>query len=127
MAQRTTTHPKIDMIWNHVPVEAKGDGSRLGKLTIRNVIDNNIRDLDITGLFYAIGHKPNTDPFKDQLKLDDDGYIATIPGTAKTSVDGVFAGGDVQDKVYRQAITAAGSGCMAALECERWLGAHNID
>ena len=127
MAKRTEEHPKIEMVWNHVPIEAKGDGSRLGKLIVKNVKDNSIKDLDVSGLFYAIGHKPNTDPFKDQLKLDDEGYIVTTPGTSRTSVEGIFAGGDVQDKTYRQAITAAGSGCMAALECERWLGIQNIE
>ncbi|MDH5656115.1 MAG: thioredoxin-disulfide reductase [Spirochaetia bacterium] len=127
MADRAVSHPKIEILWSHVPVEAKGDDQRLRSLTVKNVKDNSTNDIEVNGLFYAIGHKPNTDPFKGQLDLDSEGYIATIPGTAKTNVEGVFAGGDVQDKVYRQAITAAGSGCMAALETERWLGENNLE
>jgi thioredoxin reductase (NADPH) len=90
-------------------------------LALRNVIDNTERTLPVTGFFLAIGHTPNTKPFAGKLRLDDSGYVIPAPGGTTTSVPGVFACGDVQDIVYRQAITAAGSGCAAALDCERWL------
>lgn len=124
MAERTVNHPKIEMVWNHVPVETKGDGNLLKSVVVKNVLTDEVKELPANGLFYAIGHKPNTDPFVGQLDLDEQGYIKTVPGTTRTSVEGVFAAGDVQDKVYRQAISAAGSGCMAALEAERWLEAQ---
>jgi thioredoxin reductase (NADPH) len=126
MAERTLANPKIEMVWSHVPIEAYGDDKRLSGIKIRSTKDGSEKNLDVSGLFYAIGHKPNTDPFRGVIDLDEDGYIATKPGTCLTNVDGVFAAGDVQDKHYRQAISAAGSGCMAALDVERWLGAHEI-
>ena len=109
------------MVWNSVPLEAHGDANKLTVIKVKNVQSGQISDLSVGGLFYAIGHKPNTDPFKGQIELDADGYIVTRPSSTYTSVEGVFAAGDVQDKKYRQAITAAGSGCMAALDAERWL------
>ncbi|KAJ3042070.1 thioredoxin-disulfide reductase [Rhizophlyctis rosea] len=127
MADRLLKHPKVEVLWNKIPIEAKGD--RLMKqLVIQDTVTGEQSTLDVNGLFYAIGHKPNTDVFKGQLELDEVGYIkvrpnAGVPSTY-TSVEGVFAAGDVQDKTYRQAITAAGSGCMAALDCERWLEAQ---
>lgn len=121
MAERVLAHPKIEMVWNHVPVETKGDGRLLTSVVVESVDGKGNTELPAAGLFYAIGHKPNTDPFVGQIDLDETGYIKTIPGTTRTSIEGVFAAGDVQDRVYRQAVTAAGSGCMAALEAERWL------
>ena len=120
MAQRALNNPKISVIWNTEVVEVKGDQFVTG-LRIRNVETKQESDLGVQGMFLAIGHKPNTDIFKGQLELDETGYIKTKPHSSYTSVDGVFAAGDVQDHVYRQAITAAGSGCMAAIDAERWL------
>ena len=108
------------MQWNSVAEEALGDDA-LKSVRIRNVRSNEISVIDAEGLFYAIGHVPNTGFLDGQLALDDTGYIVTTPGTTQTSVEGVFAAGDVQDKVWRQAVTAAGTGCMAALEAERFL------
>lgn len=121
MQKRATTHPKIEIIWNTTVEGAQGNGNQLTALSVKDVTNGKTRELAVGGLFYAIGHKPNTEIFEGQLDLDETGYIKTVPGTTKTSVEGVFAAGDVQDKNYRQAITAAGSGCMAALEAERWL------
>lgn len=125
MQDRVLKHPKIEVIWNHVPVSAGGDDRQLRNIKLRHTKDDSERELPVSGLFYAIGHKPNTDPFVGQLEMDAEGYIVTQPGATFTSVEGVFAAGDVQDKRYRQAVTAAGSGCMAALDAERWLeGQH---
>jgi thioredoxin reductase (NADPH) len=124
MAERAVNNPKIEVLWNHVPVEVKGDGKLMNQLVIEDTTTKVRRTLECRGLFYAIGHKPNTDVFKGKVKLDEDGYVIVKPGTTFTNIEGVFAAGDVQDKRYRQAITAAGSGCMAALDCERWLEAH---
>jgi thioredoxin reductase (NADPH) len=121
MQKKALTHPKIQMVWNTAVEEAVGGAGGLNGLITKNLITGETKELPVGGLFYAIGHKPNTDIFKDFLTLDDVGYIITKPGTTQTNVPGVFAAGDVQDRVYRQAITAAGSGCMAALEAERWL------
>ena len=88
---------------------------------MRDVLTDEVSTLPVTGLFVAIGHRPNTDLFKGVLDMEDNGYLITQPGTSYTNIPGVFACGDVQDHVYRQAITAAGSGCMAAIDCERWL------
>ncbi|TGL58494.1 thioredoxin-disulfide reductase [Leptospira sarikeiensis] len=124
MQKRATTHPKIEIIWNTTVEGAKGNGNQLTSLAVKELTTGAVKELPVGGLFYAIGHKPNTEIFEGQLDLDETGYIKTVPGTTRTSVEGVFAAGDVQDKNYRQAITAAGSGCMAALEAERWLEAQ---
>ncbi|EOQ87614.1 thioredoxin-disulfide reductase [Leptospira yanagawae serovar Saopaulo str. Sao Paulo = ATCC 700523] len=124
MQKRALEHPKIEILWNQTVVEAKGGAGGLTSIVLENTKDKSQKDLEVGGLFYAIGHVPNTEIFKGQLNLDETGYIITKPGTTQTNVEGVFAAGDVQDKVYRQAITAAGSGCMAALEAERWLEGH---
>ncbi|EQA70840.1 thioredoxin-disulfide reductase [Leptospira noguchii] len=121
MQKRATTHPKIEIIWNSQVKEAKGDGKNLTSLTLEDTINGQKKELSVGGLFYAIGHKPNTDIFQGILNLDESGYIKTVPGSTKTNIEGVFAAGDVQDKIYRQAVSAAGSGCMAALDAERWL------
>jgi len=124
MQKRALNHPKIEILWNKTVIEAKGGAGGLSTISLQDTVDKSISDLNVGGLFYAIGHIPNTEIFKAQLNLDETGYIITTPGTTKTNIDGVFAAGDVQDRVYRQAITAAGSGCMAALEAERWLEGH---
>jgi len=121
MAKRLMNNPKITILWNTVAVECQGDGDLLNNLRIRNVLSGEEKDLPVSGLFYAIGHEPATAIVRNQLQVDADGYILTVPGTTQTSVKGVFAAGDVQDKRYRQAITSAGSGCMAALEAEKML------
>ncbi|HET9729297.1 MAG TPA: thioredoxin-disulfide reductase [Acidimicrobiia bacterium] len=122
MQDRAMANEKIDFRWNSVVDDVLGDG-RVDALRLRNVESGETEDLPVTGVFVAIGHIPNTSLFEGQLDLDENGYMKTVPGTTQTSVPGVFAAGDVQDHVYRQAITAAGSGCMAALEAERYLEA----
>lgn len=119
MQERALSHDKIEVLWNHVVEEIVGDAA-VDHLRVRNVVTDEVSDLPVAGVFIAIGHKPSTDLFKGQLEMDDAGYIITRDG-AKTDVDGVFACGDVQDPVYKQAITSAGSGCMAAIDAERWL------
>src|SRR5690606_41234480 len=94
--------------------------------SVRNNKSGEITEIPVSAFFVAIGHQPNSEIFKDYLEMDETGYIKTIPGTTKTNVEGVFAAGDVQDKIYRQAITAAGSGCMAALDAERYLGEKGL-
>ncbi len=126
MQDRVLANPKVTVHWNTVGVEVYGDGQLMQGLVVKNTVTGEELKLPAKGLFYAIGHKPNTDLFQGQLNLDDVGYILTRPGKAETSLEGVFAAGDVQDHEYRQAITAAGSGCMAALEAERWLSANNL-
>ncbi|OMO55744.1 Pyridine nucleotide-disulfide oxidoreductase, class-II [Corchorus capsularis] len=123
MQSRAVSNPKIEVIWNSVVVEAYADGGRgvLGGLKVKNLLTGEVSDLKVSGLFFAIGHEPATKFLDKQLELDSDGYILTKPGTTQTSVRGVFAAGDVQDKKYRQAVTAAGTGCMAALEAEHYL------
>lgn len=121
MAKRLASHPKVEILFNHVSIEAKGDGKLLNALEIENTLTGEKRDLEVNGLFYAIGHIPATSIVKGQVETDEEGYVVTVPGTANTSVKGVFAAGDVQDKRYRQAITSAGTGCMAALDCEKLL------
>lgn len=117
MQKRAMNHEKVEILWNTSAVEAKGDGKLLTSLDIVNNKTKEQSSLPVNGLFYAIGHVPATQVFASQLDTDETGYIKTIPGTAETSVPFVFAAGDVQDKKYRQAITSAGTGCMAALDC----------
>ncbi len=121
MQKRVLENPKIEVIWNAVPIEVLGDKMGVTGAKLKNTKTGEEFDVKAEGFFLAIGHTPNTEIFKDKLDLDKAGYILTEPGRAKTSVEGVYAAGDVQDHTYRQAITAAGSGCMAALEAERWL------
>jgi len=120
MQERAFANPKIDFLWNHEVVEYLGE-TKLEGVKVRNVLTDEIKDFNVSGLFVAIGHIPNTDIFKGQLDLLDNGYIKTVSDSSETNIDGVFACGDVQDFTYRQAITAAGSGCMAAIDAERWL------
>ncbi|KAI6027850.1 hypothetical protein PISMIDRAFT_30792 [Pisolithus microcarpus 441] len=117
----------LTILWNTVAVECRGNGDLLNNLRIKNVLNGDERDLPVNGLFYAIGHEPATALVRNQLQTDEDGYIVTVPGSTQTSVKGVFAAGDVQDKRYRQAITSAGSGCMAALEVERLFAEEEAD
>jgi thioredoxin reductase (NADPH) len=121
MQHKVMNTPNIEMVWNSVPEEVLGDSSGVNGLLVKNVKTGETRKLDITGFFVAIGHTPNSEVFRGQLKMNEAGYIETVPGSTRTSVDGVFACGDVQDHYYRQAITAAGTGCMAAIEAERFL------
>ncbi len=120
MQTRVLENPKIEVLWDTVPVDVVGE-KFLSGVRVKNVKTGAEKVVEAGGLFYAIGHTPNTDVFAGQLELDETGYIVTKGRGMHTSVEGVFAAGDVQDKVYRQAISAAGTGCMAALECERWL------
>ena len=122
MQERAFANPKIEFRWNSVITDVHGD-DRVEGLEVRDVNTEALSTLDVDGLFVAIGHDPNTALFSGALDLDENGYINTEPDSTATSVKGVFAAGDVQDHVYRQAITAAGSGCMAAIEAERWLEA----
>jgi thioredoxin reductase (NADPH) len=122
MQHKVLNTPNIEMVWDSVPEEVLGDSSGVTGIRVRNVNSGESRDLIVTGVFVAIGHKPNTELFIGKLELDEMNYIKTKPGTTQTSVDGVFAAGDVQDHYYRQAVTAAGTGCMAAIEAERFLG-----
>jgi len=123
MQERALAHDKVHFAWNRVVDGIEGDGT-LSAITLRDVQTGALERRAVTGLFVAIGHRPNTDIFKGQVAMDDGGYVRTGPGT-RTDVEGVFACGDVQDTVYRQAITAAGSGCMAAIDAERWLEAQH--
>jgi thioredoxin reductase (NADPH) len=120
MQQRAFDNPKIEILWNHTVTGISGD-TRLEGIEVTNTVDGAVSTLPVTGLFVAIGHRPNTDLFSGILDMDDTGYLVTAPGSTYTNIDGVFACGDVQDHTYRQAITAAGSGCMAAIDAERWL------
>jgi thioredoxin reductase (NADPH) len=125
MQDRVLNHPNIEVHWNTAPVDVYGHEFVQG-VKLQNTADRSERDLAVGGLFYAIGHKPNTNLFKGQIDLDDTGYVITHGKSTATSVEGVYACGDVQDHEYRQAITAAGTGCMAALEAERWLSAKGL-
>ena len=122
MQQRAFDNPKIHFEWNSTVTEILGttDGGVTG-VRLKDTVSGEERELPTDGVFMAIGHRPNTDIFAGKLDLDEVGYIQTVPGTTRTSVEGVWACGDAQDSVYRQAVTAAGTGCMAAIEAERWL------
>jgi thioredoxin reductase (NADPH) len=120
MQDRAFANPKVEFAWNSEVVDILGDKSVEGVL-LRDTVTGTERVLDVTGVFIAIGHRPNTDLFRGQLAMKDNGYLITEPGSSRTNIEGVFACGDVQDDTYRQAVTAAGSGCMAALDAERWL------
>ncbi|NIQ01941.1 MAG: thioredoxin-disulfide reductase [Nitrospinaceae bacterium] len=125
MAKRALENEKIDILWDTVLEDAIGDQFVTGA-RIKNVKSSEVKELDVAGIFYAIGHTPNTQPFKGQLDMNETGYLIVQPGTQQTNVEGVFAAGDVHDHKYRQAVTAAGAGCAAALEAERWLGEQGI-
>ncbi|MFN3555908.1 MAG: thioredoxin-disulfide reductase [Bacteroidales bacterium] len=120
MQHRVMKAENIEIVWNHIPKEIVGDKTVNGVI-LENAITGEEKRLDIEGFFVAIGHKPNSDIFKGQLKMDENGYLITKPDSTATDIPGVFACGDVQDHVYRQAVTAAGTGCMAAIEAERFL------
>jgi len=120
MQQRAIDNPKIEFLWHSSVVDVLGD-TKVSGVRVRNNQSGDEHDLALSGLFVAIGHRPNTDLFKGQLDMEDNGYLTTVGSTSYTNVEGVFACGDVQDHRYRQAITAAGSGCMAAIDAERWL------
>ena len=125
MQDRVVGTPNIKVYWNSETDEVLGEHKVQG-VRIKNRLDSTTQDIAISGFFVAIGHEPNSGIFKDFLTTDETGYIQTIAGTSKTNIEGVFAAGDVQDKNYRQAVTAAGSGCMAALDAERYLSAKGI-
>jgi thioredoxin reductase (NADPH) len=120
MQKRALEHPKIQIIWNKIVEEFVGE-LRVEALKLKDVLTGEITKLPVAGVFEAIGHIPNVDFLKGQITTDEQGYIKTEPGSPRTNIDGVFAAGDVQDRKYRQAISAAGSGCQAAIEVERWL------
>ena len=126
MVDRVQSTSNIEVPYEHVTEEVLGDGSGVKGLRVRNTKENHSYEIAVDGLFLAIGHTPASDIFKGQLELDEQGYIKTQAGTSKTNIEGVFAAGDVQDPHYRQAITAAGSGCKAALDAERYLGTRKF-
>lgn len=125
MVNRAMQHPKIEVMWDTVVDEVLGDDT-VTALALNNVKTGDNSELKVDGMFVAIGHTPNTSIFDGQLERDADGYIITPPGTTQTSVEGVFASGDVVDRIYRQAVTAAGMGCQAAIDAERWLHSHDL-
>ena len=126
LQDRLFAHPKIDVIWNHAVEEIIGSGTpaSVTGVDIKNTQSGDITRIEADGIFVAIGHSPASAVFADQLRMKQGGYIWTAPDSTATSIEGVYAAGDVTDDVYRQAVTAAGLGCMAALEAERWLAAH---
>lgn len=125
MQDRVLNTPNIKVYWNTETEEVIGD-KNVSAIRIRNNKTNETQEVPVNGFFVAIGHEPNSAIFKDYLEMDEAGYIITVPGSSRTNVAGVFAAGDVQDKIYRQAVTAAGSGCMAALDAERYLSAQGL-
>lgn len=127
MVDRAMKNPKIEVIWNSEITEVLGDGKKMNAVIVNDTKTNEKRQMALDGLFIAIGHKPNTDLFQGILDMDETGYLKTKPGSTYTNIDGVFASGDVQDPIYRQAITAAGTGCMASIDAERWLEAKESE
>lgn len=125
MQNRVKNTPNIEILWNSETADILGKDAVEGVI-VKNNVTNELRTLNVTGFFVAIGHKPNTDIFKGQLEMDELGYLQVIPGSTKTNIEGVFAVGDCADKTYRQAVTAAGSGCMGALDAERYLAATEV-
>lgn len=121
MADRALKNPKIEVIWNAEVEEILGNGKLVTGIRIKDTVENKTKEIPLEGVFIAIGHQPNSALVKEWIKTDENGYLVTQSHSSKTNVEGVFACGDVQDHVYRQAVTAAGSGCMAAIDCERWL------
>jgi thioredoxin reductase (NADPH) len=126
MQKRVMNTANIEILWNTETDEILG-GEEVEAVRVKNNLTGEKREIPVKGFFVAIGHKPNTDIFNGWLNLDENGYIKTIPGTSKTNIEGVFACGDAQDHVYRQAVTAAGTGCMAALDAERYLAAKESE
>lgn len=126
MQQRVMNAPNIEVLWNTETDEVLGEEEVSG-VRVKDTITGEKREIPVTGFFVAIGHKPNTDIFKDYLDMDSAGYIKAIPGTSRTNVPGVFATGDAQDKIYRQAVTAAGSGCMGALDAEKFIAEKEVE
>lgn len=125
MQERVKNTKNIEILYNTNTEEVLGDGQVVTGVKVKNNVTGEIKEIPATGFFVAIGHKPNTDIFKGFLKLDETGYIINVPGTSKTNIEGVFVSGDAADHVYRQAVTAAGTGCMAALDAERYLAAKD--
>ena len=126
MQERALGNPKIKFIWDSAVEEVVGDAKGVTGAIVKNLKTGDSKKVEAKGVFVAIGHVPTTELFKDSLKLQPNGYLWVQPGTAKTSIEGVFASGDVSDATYRQAVTAAGTGCMAAIEAERWMTEHGI-
>jgi thioredoxin reductase (NADPH) len=124
MVEKARKNPKIELVWNAVVEEVLGDGKAVTALRLKDPRNGQLRDLPVQGLFLGIGHEPNTQLFKGQLEMNAVGYLTVRAPSTYTSVPGVFAAGDVADPSYRQAVSAAGSGCMAAIDAERWLGEH---
>lgn len=124
MVERALKNPKISVLWNKEVIEVVGDEKGVNGIILKDTVNGKTETKNVAGLFLAIGHKPNTELFKNAITLEETGYIKTKKGSSYTNIEGVFAAGDVQDHVYRQAITAAGTGCMAAIDCERWLEAN---
>ncbi|MEM8566990.1 MAG: thioredoxin-disulfide reductase [Bacteroidota bacterium] len=127
MQSRVLSNPKIEVLWNTETDEILGDGEAVTGMRVVNNQTGEKTEIDVDGFFVAIGHKPNTDIFKDYLDMDETGYLMVEPGTSKTKIEGVFVTGDAADKVYRQAVTAAGTGCMGALDAERFLQAKEME
>jgi thioredoxin reductase (NADPH) len=125
MQDRVKATANIKIYWNSETHEVLGENKVHG-VRIKNVVTGELDEVPVSAFFVAIGHQPNSDIFKEWIDMDDAGYIQTVPGSSKTNIEGVFAAGDVQDKIYRQAVTAAGSGCMAALDAERYLSAKGV-